>query len=147
MNATGTEEWIEPVSKCICEGVNVDSGFCAVEGHAALCVVQKDAHLPGPLLQSQQGHRRGVGNVLASSLQAQSPETVCRADGELALPVDGLPDNTQIPFYLLTDLHLPVAPPAAEAFFGQHVCHTVEPLGMIWYFLELVCVSHLFSVI
>jgi len=70
MQATGTEEWMKPVSECICEGVNVDSGFRAVEGHAALSVVQKHAHLPGSLLQSQRRGRRGVGNELASSLQA-----------------------------------------------------------------------------
>ncbi|TNN71502.1 hypothetical protein EYF80_018188 [Liparis tanakae] len=53
MQATRTEEWMKSVSECICEGVNVDSRFRAVEGHAALSVVQKYAHLPGSLFQSQ----------------------------------------------------------------------------------------------
>lgn len=147
MQSTRTEERTEPVSECICEGVNVDSRFCAVEGHTAFWVVHKHAHPPGSLLQSQQGDRRGVGSVLPSSLQAQSPETVRRADSKPALPVYGLSDDTQAPLDLLPDLHLPVAPPAAEAFLGQYVRHAVEPLRVIGYLLELVRVPHLFSVI
>lgn len=70
MQATRTEEWMKPISERICEGVNVNSRFCTVEGHAAFCVVHKHSHLPGSLLQSQQSDRGGVGNVLASRLQA-----------------------------------------------------------------------------
>lgn len=118
MHASGTEEWMKPVCEGVCEGVNVDTGFCAEEGYTALCVVQEHAHLPGPVFYSQQGDRRGVGHVLASSLHAYSPETICGADGELALPVYGLSDDTQVPLDLLPDLHLPEAPPTAEALFA-----------------------------
>lgn len=69
MQTTRTEEWIEPVTEGVCEGVNVDSRFCAVEGHTALCVVKEHGHLPWSLLQSQWSDRSRVGTVLASSLQ------------------------------------------------------------------------------
>lgn len=147
VQASGAEEGVEPVAERVCEGVNVDSGLAAVEGHAALGVVQKHAHLFRPRLKGQLGDGRRVGNVLASRLQAQGPEAVGGADGELPLAVDGLSHHPQAPLDLLADVHLPVAPPAAEALFGQHVGHAVEPLGVVRHLLDLVRVPHLFPVV
>lgn len=138
---------MKSISEFIYKRVNVDSRFCTVKGHSAFSIIQKHTHLPGSVLQRQRGDRRGVGSALTPSLQAQSPETICGADGKLALPVYRLSSDTQVPFDLFPNLHFPIAPPAAEAFFGQHVCHTVEPFGVIRNLLKLVCVAHLFSVI
>lgn len=88
VQASRAEESVEAVAERVCEGVNVESGLGAVEGHASFSIVQKHAHLLRPGLQGQVGDWRRVGNVLASRLQAQGPEAVGGADGELPLAVD-----------------------------------------------------------
>lgn len=79
---------MEAVAERVCEGVNMDSGLGAVERHASFSVVQKHAHLFRPGLQGQVGDWGRVGTVLAPGLQAQGPEAVGGADGELPLAVD-----------------------------------------------------------
>lgn len=147
MQSTGTEERMKPVAELICESVNVDPRVCAEEGHSAFGVIQKNSHPPGPVLQSHQTGWRGVRYVLASSLQAQNPEAVSGADGELALPVYGLSGNSQLPLNFLPHFHLPVAPPTAKALLGQNVGHAVEAFGVVRYLLELIREPHLLSVV
>lgn len=147
MQASRAEEGVEPVAERVCKRVNVDSGLGAVEGHASLAVVQKHAHLLRPRLQGQLGDGRHVDDILATRLQAQGPEAVGWTHGELPLPVDRLSHHPQAPLYLLADVHLPVAPPSAEAFFGQHVSHAVEALGVVLHLLKLVRVPHLLPVV
>lgn len=147
MQSARTEEGMKPVSEFIRERVDVDSRLCTEERHAAFCIIQIDAHFPRPVLQSHHGDRRCVGNILASSLQAYSPEAVGWADGELAFPVYGLSNDAQVPLDLFPNVHLPVEPSHVEALLGQHVGHAVKAFGVIRDLLELVSVPHLFSVI
>lgn len=147
MQATGTEERMKPVAELICKGVNVDSCVCAEEGHTAFGVIQKHTHPPRTMLYSHQAGRRRVCYVLASSFQAQSPEAVSRAEGELALPVYGLSGNSQFPLNFFPYFHFPVAPPTVKALLGQNICYAVEAFGVVRYLLELISEPDQFSVI